>query len=218
MATNHLFNYSMSLEPNTTSKSQAHAPYEVKLSLDVRVAFFADLFAQLFGTTFLKQLGLKTFLKISSTVFNLPRVTGAADGGVCLSALLCKVVLLPRAQGLAPLLIAGKALTLLFPGASSHGQVAEVLVALVLPHLAQSTQCELELLWLVQAVRCTPGLAIIRLLICQQRSALTGRWLATEGLGKQHWAVSNVLGRVHLRARQCLVAPQKLSPLCPHGS
>ena len=101
MAVNHLFLYSKSLEPNTTSKSQAHAPYEVKLSLDVRVAFFADLFAQLFGTTFLKQLGLKTNLRISATVFNLPRITGAADGVFGLSALLCKERLLPRAQGLA---------------------------------------------------------------------------------------------------------------------
>ena len=57
--------------------------------------------------------------------------------------------LLPRAHGLAPLLIAGNALTLLFTGVSSHGQVAEVLVALVLPHLAKSAQSELELLWLV---------------------------------------------------------------------
>ena len=49
----------------------------------------------------LKQLRPKNNLRISATVFNLPRITGAADGVFGLSALLCKVRLLPRAQGLA---------------------------------------------------------------------------------------------------------------------
>ena len=59
------------------------------------------LFALLLAWLILKQLRLKTNLRISATVFNLPRMTGAADGVFGISALLCKVRLLPRAQGLA---------------------------------------------------------------------------------------------------------------------
>ena len=65
-------------------------------------AFQVTIFLHYFlARLFYKQLGLKTNLRISATVFNLPRITGAADGVFGLLALLCKVRLLPRAQGLA---------------------------------------------------------------------------------------------------------------------
>ena len=72
----------------------AHPP---KLNCFSSPALFALFLAQLI----LKQLRMKTSRRISATIFNLPRITGAADGVFGLSALLCKVRLLPRAQGLA---------------------------------------------------------------------------------------------------------------------
>ena len=64
----------------------------------VQVPLFLHYFLARF---ILKQLRPKNNLRISATVFKLPRITGAADGVFGLSALLFKERLLPRAQGLA---------------------------------------------------------------------------------------------------------------------